>query len=85
MTNSQGCYGRGQAPSRMLARGPDLDVGAGVDLLRPMLCGFSSSGRLGEENGLGGPLPFCASLEKWWQNGDPGFLLFVAGTSMEIE
>lgn len=32
----------------MLARGPDLDVGAGVDLLRPMLCGFSSDGRLGE-------------------------------------
>ena len=40
------------------------------------------------ENGLGGPLPFCASLEKWGQHGGSDFLLLVyivAGTNMEIE
>ena len=29
------------------------------------------------ENGLGGPLPFCASLEKWRQNRDSDFLFLV--------
>ena len=41
------------------------------------------------KNGLGGPLPFCASLEKWGgQNGGSDFLLLVhivAGTNMELE